>query len=50
MEIDLTKLFPRAEWTRLSHTLIAHGRAVCRARKPDCDHCPVGSLCPRIGV
>lgn len=26
--------------------LVAHGRAVCRARAPLCDDCPVRALCP----
>lgn len=32
IERDLMALFPREEWTNLSHLLIAHGRAVCKAR------------------
>ena len=27
------------------HWLILHGRYVCRARKPDCPHCPIADLC-----
>jgi adenine-specific DNA glycosylase len=26
--------------------MIHHGRAVCQARKPNCEICPVLSLCP----
>jgi len=32
IERDLMALFPRVEWTNLSHLLIAHGRAACKAR------------------
>lgn len=32
IERDLMALFPKVEWTNLSHLLIAHGRAVCKAR------------------
>lgn len=32
VEQDLMALFPREEWTNLSHLLIAHGRAACKAR------------------
>jgi len=47
VERGLMKLFPREEWTDLSHRLILHGRAVCTARAPACDHCVVGAaLCP----
>ncbi len=45
-EFELMELFPRKEWTSLSHLLIAHGRAVCDARKPRCPECPVLDLCP----
>lgn len=30
--------------------LIAHGRAVCTARSPDCPSCPLEESCPKIGV
>jgi endonuclease III len=42
-------LFPRSEWTMLSHRLIWHGRRVCHARRPACGACPVASLCPSYG-
>jgi endonuclease-3 len=32
IERDLMALFPRENWTMLSHLLIAHGRACCTAR------------------
>ena len=46
VEQDLMKLLPRAEWTRFSHTVIHHGRAICDARKPKCEICPIADLCP----
>ncbi len=27
------------------HWLILHGRYVCKARQPDCPHCPIADLC-----
>lgn len=36
VERHLMARFPRAAWTDLSHMLIAHGRAVCRARGARC--------------
>ena len=39
-------LFPRSEWTMLSHRMIFHGRRVCHARRPACGACPVAQLCP----
>jgi endonuclease-3 len=50
IEQDLMARFPRKNWAMLSHLLIWHGRAVCKARKPDCDHCPVKRQCPQVGV
>jgi endonuclease III len=46
IEQDLMKLFPREQWTLLSHWLIWHGRRRCFARKPDCVHCELSSICP----
>ncbi len=46
VELDLQKLWPRADWTTLSHTVILHGRAVCKARRPECPRCPVARWCP----
>jgi len=46
VELDLMKLFPREEWTLLSHWLIWHGRRRCKARNPDCTACELRSLCP----
>lgn len=50
VEMVLNKLVPQGEWTRFSHRLILHGRQVCHARKPQCDGCALGDICPRIGV
>ena len=38
IERDLMALFPQQEWTHLSHLLILHGRAACKARfsTPSC--------------
>jgi endonuclease-3 len=46
IEQDLMKLVPRADWTRYSHTIIHHGRAICEARRPKCEICPVSDYCP----
>ena len=49
IEADLMALFPRADWTALSHELIWHGRRCCHARKPACGACPVARWCPAFG-
>ena len=43
-------LFPRKDWTMLSHRLIWHGRRRCHARKPACGACPVAHWCPSFGL
>ena len=43
-------LFPRRDWTMLSHVLIFHGRRTCHARRPACGACPVARLCPAYGT
>ncbi len=50
IEQDLCRLLPKKEWTQCSHTLIAHGRACCKAPTPVCSQCPVSDLCLRKGV
>jgi endonuclease-3 len=36
IEADLMALIPRDQWCQASHLLIAHGRAVCKARGAGC--------------
>jgi len=50
VETEVGALFPRKDWTILSHRLIWHGRRVCFARKPACWNCPVAALCPSYGI
>jgi len=50
IEKELCQLLPAATWTQAGHTLIAHGRACCKAPTPICSSCPVVDLCPRKGV
>ena len=42
-------LFPKRDWTMLSHRLIWHGRRICHSRRPACGACPVAALCPAYG-
>jgi len=46
IERDLIELVPRKDWIIFPHLLIAHGRAICKARTPLCAACPVEPLCP----
>ena len=49
VEAEVGALFPKRDWTMLSHHLIWHGRRMCHARKPACGVCPVAQLCPAYG-
>ncbi|MDZ4697745.1 MAG: endonuclease III [Deltaproteobacteria bacterium] len=46
IEKDLMQVIPKANWIRLSHQLIWHGRRICFARKPACDGCALVPACP----
>jgi len=51
VEFELMPLIPREAWVRFSHQLIAHGRALCKAPRPLCAACFLGSaLCPAYCV
>jgi len=50
IEAEVGALFPRSEWTMLSHRLIWHGRRVCHARRPACGACGVARWCPSFGI
>lgn len=50
IEEDLMMMFPQDTWIDLTHLLIEHGRAVCKARTPQCSACFLEDLCPKIGV
>ncbi|WP_373466986.1 endonuclease III [Streptomyces umbrinus] len=49
IEAIIGGLFPKSEWTMLSHHVIFHGRRICHARKPACGACPIAPLCPAYG-
>jgi endonuclease-3 len=49
VELDVGGLFPRSDWTMLSHVVIFHGRRTCHARRPACGACPVAAWCPSYG-
>jgi len=48
-EHEVGALFPKKDWTLLSHHLIWHGRRVCHARTPACGACTVARWCPSYG-
>lgn len=45
IEKDLMKILPERYWNKINHMLVNHGRAICDAKKPKCDICPVNHIC-----
>ena len=45
IEKDLLEIVPKKDMTIFSHLLAFHGRKICLARKPKCDHCKINKLC-----
>ncbi|MFB6081209.1 MAG: endonuclease III [Halanaeroarchaeum sp.] len=50
IEADLMEVVPEDHWKHWTHWLIAHGRAVCTARNPDCGDCVLADVCPSSRV
>jgi endonuclease III len=46
VEQKLVKAIPANYLRHAHHWLILHGRYICKARKPECWHCPIADLCP----
>ena len=46
IERDLMKILPQSDWIDYSHLIILHGRALCKARRPDCANCFLKAVCP----
>ena len=50
IEFELMAILPESAWIAYNTQVIAHGRAVCRAKNPDCDVCFLQEQCLwRIG-
>jgi endonuclease-3 len=50
IEQELMRIIPEKDWLDLSHMLIFHGRAICDARKPQCERCTLAHLCPSASI
>jgi endonuclease-3 len=50
VESELMEIFDKKDWVKLTHMIIDHGRAVCIARRPQCDKCILAELCPSAFV
>ena len=49
VEHAVAAIFPKKDWTMLSHVIVWHGRRRCHAKKPACGACPLARLCPSFG-
>ena len=45
VEMQLKKLLPPEKSNDFCHRIVLHGRAVCVARRPDCERCCMGEFC-----
>ncbi len=45
VEENLMKKLPKNKWSDTHHYLIYHGRQICKARKPQCEECPLAPYC-----
>ena len=45
VEQQLRRVIPPEEANNFCHRMVLHGRALCMARKPACDRCPLRPLC-----
>lgn len=50
IERDLMEILPKEDWFPFTYVLIEHGRAICDAKRPKCEVCPVNPLCPASRV
>ena len=46
IEQDLIAIVPKKDWVIFPHLMIAHGRAICKARMPLCAECVIEKYCP----
>ena len=46
IEFEMMDLFNKEHWVKLTHMIIDHGRVICIARRPKCNECALGELCP----
>jgi len=46
IEMQLTKLYPKSEWSNVSNLFIALGRDTCTARVKYCNRCVLKNMCP----
>ena len=48
VELELKKILPPAESNDFCHRCVLHGRAVCTARKANCEDCGAFEYCKKV--
>jgi len=48
IEKILREILPPEESNNFCHRMVLHGRAVCKARNPECDKCCMRDFCPSV--
>ena len=46
-EMQLKKIIPENYVSFVNHWLVLLGRYICKAKKPDCENCPIKDLCEK---
>lgn len=49
-EKQLMQVIDRADWSKLHHCLIFHGRRICKARNPICESCAFTGYCKYLKI
>lgn len=47
---ELMAIVPPDLWGVWNPTMVNHGRKICYPIDPDCNHCPIADLCPKVGI
>lgn len=50
IEEAITQTIPPQYHAFVNHWLVLHGRYICKAKQPQCEHCPLAQYCPRNGL
>lgn len=48
VEMELKKILPPEESNDFCHRAVLHGRAVCTARKANCENCSLNDVCKKL--
>ncbi len=50
IEKELMAIIPKSQWLPVTYRIVDHGRAVCKAKNPQCDACALRAYCPASRV